>query len=124
MQLMYGLSNSNKFIRVDLIYYPEPPTGLYIYPREGWHLLGRSGQLDYQGKAFQDATFDRAFVALEYEEALHLLDVSFSRVERMYHKMLNSMLQDNKGYMKFTTTIYYKKERESNERKQILYIGG
>lgn len=121
LELMYGLTNDNRFIRVDLIYYPKPPTSLYIHPKEGWHLLARSGRLDYKGQAFQDASFQRAFVALEEREAFNILNNSFSRVEKMYHKMMSDLLKENKGYLKIKTTINFKKERE-HERK-VLRIG-
>lgn len=122
IELMYGLSNSNRFIRVDLVRYPAPPTNLYIYPKEGWHLLGRSGRLDYKGQAFQDAAFQRQFVALEGADAVSILDVSFSRVEQMYQFLMTQMLKENKDYMKFKTTRYYRKERE-HDRRSILYAG-
>lgn len=121
MQLMYGLSNTNKFICVELVHYPAPPTDLYIYPREGWHLLARSGQLDYKGQPYQDASFQRQFVSLDYEEALTIIDASFSRVEQMYHDLLVKMLKESHGYMRFKTTTYQKKE--SNGRKEFLYSG-
>lgn len=121
IKLMYGLSNTNKFIRVDLVRYPAPPTNLYIYPREGWHLLGRSGRLDYKGQAYQNAAFLRQFVALEGADAMSILDVSFSRVEQMYQELMTQMLKNCKGYMKFKTTIYYKKERD--DRTKILFAG-
>ena len=121
IELMYGLSNTNRFIRVDLVHYPAPPTQLYIYPKEGWHLLGRSGRLDYKGQAFQDAAFLRTFVALEGADAMSILDVSFLRVEQMYHELMVKMLKECKGYMKFKTTIYYKKERD--DRRNVLYSG-
>jgi len=120
MKLMYGLSNDNRFIRIDLVYYPKPPTRQYIYPREGWHLLARSGRLDYKGQAFQDASFQRQFVSLDYEEALSLIENSFSRVEKMYYDLFSKMLKENKYYMNFKTIVNYKKEKQ--DEHEVLRI--
>ena len=110
MYLILGTGNNNKFVSVELREYPQRPTELYIYPKEGWHLISRIGTLQFPGDSIQGIAVSDIFINEDFQRSLDIVMSNFSKAERMYEAAIKEMLAQNDGEPLVFKTVFNKGE--------------